>query len=295
VNFKHIHFIINPACGKKEPILSYINKVMAEARINWDISVTKKDFGADKIAKNLVGKTDLVAVYGGDGCVTAVASALHGTNIPIAIIPGGTANVMAKELDIPLDTVDALSLMANGNNQIIKVDMGLANGTPFLLRINLGIMADMVTDADRELKNSIGQLAYGVTAVKTVNAAKSVNYELTIDGERITAAGVSLTVTNSGNIGIGDYALQPGISITDGLLDVILMKENSLSSILKIAGSALLQQETDALMHWKAKIVKIRMPEEQSYICDDTELTAKEVHIEISSGSINMLVPVKTN
>jgi diacylglycerol kinase (ATP) len=294
VNLQHIHFIINPACGKQEPILSYINNVMAEAQVNWDVSVTKKDFGADKIAKDLIGKTDLVAVYGGDGCVTAVTSALHGTNLPIAIIPGGTANVMAKELNIPLDTMEALSLLANGKHQIIDVDMGLANQTPFLLRINLGIMADMVTDADRDLKNSIGQLAYGVTAVKTVAAAKSIDYKLDIDGEKIQATGVSLTVTNSGNIGIGDYALQPNISITDGMLDVILMKENNLSSLLKIAGSTLLQQETDALQHWKAKKVEICMQEEQSYICDDTELIAKELKIEIVPGSIKMLVPVKT-
>ncbi|WP_457130433.1 diacylglycerol/lipid kinase family protein [Mucilaginibacter sp. UYNi724] len=291
---KHIHFIINPASGKEEPILSYINKAMAGAQVDWDISVTKKNLNAGELARKLIGKTDLVAVYGGDGGVTSVASALLGSNLPIAIIPGGTANVMAKELDIPLDTVEALALLGKGKHRIIAVDMGLVNGTPFLLRINMGIMAAMVTSADRDLKDSIGQLAYGVTAVKTLIEAKSINYELDIDGEKISATGVSLTVTNSGNIGIGNFALQPGISITDGFLDVILMKENNFSSVLKIAGSALMQQETDAVQHWKAKKVVIKMPKEQSYICDDTEKFAKTLKLEIAPGSIRMLVPAKT-
>jgi diacylglycerol kinase (ATP) len=294
VKFKNIHFIINPACGKEEPILSYINKAMAADQINWDVSITKKNLDAGELARKLIGQTDLVAVYGGDGCVTSVASALHGSNLPIAIIPGGTANVMAKELGVPINTVEALDLLSQGKHRIIKVDMGLANDIPFLLRVNMGIMADMVTRADRDLKDSIGQLAYGVTAVKTLVEAKTVNYELNIDGQKISAQGVALTVTNSGNMGIGDFALQPDISITDGFLDVIIMKEKSLSSVIKVAGSALLQGETDALQHWKAKKVVIETPEKQSFICDDTEHFATKLKLEVVPGSIRMLVPVKT-
>lgn len=293
MKLKHIHFIVNPASGKEEPILYFINKAMADADIAWDISVTKKDLGADEIAGKLIGKTDLVAVYGGDGCVTAVASALHGSSLPIAIIPGGTANVMAKELGIPMDSVEALALLADNMHKIIAIDMGLVNDMPFLLRVNLGIMADMVTHADRGMKESVGQLAYGITAVKTMAQAESVEYTLEIDGQNIVTSGVALTVTNSGNMGIGDFAMQPGISITDGLLDVILMKENSLTSVLKIAGSTLLQQETEALQHWKAKKVVIGMAKKQSFICDDTEHTAQKLSLEVVPGSILMLVPAQ--
>ncbi|MEO6630239.1 MAG: acylglycerol kinase family protein, partial [Mucilaginibacter sp.] len=127
MKFKHIHFIINPASGKEEPVLSYINRLFTGSRVNWDISVTKKDKGAGEIARSLIGKTDLIAVYGGDGCVTAVAAALHGKLLPMAIIPGGTANVMAKELGIPTDTVEALALLKKGH-RIRTIDMGLVNG-----------------------------------------------------------------------------------------------------------------------------------------------------------------------
>ncbi|MGZ3873577.1 MAG: diacylglycerol/lipid kinase family protein, partial [Mucilaginibacter sp.] len=160
MKFKHIHFIVNPASGKEEPILFYINRAMNEKNIKWDISVTKKGTGAGEIAKKISSKTDLIVVYGGDGCVTEVASALHGSGTPMAIIPGGTANVMAKELGIPLETTAAIEMIATGHCKIKKTDMGLMNGYPFLLRINLGIMADMVLQASRSLKDDLGQLAY---------------------------------------------------------------------------------------------------------------------------------------
>lgn len=293
MKFKHIHFIVNPASGKEEPILSYINQVFDQSGIVWDLSVTKRDQGAGAIAKTLIGKTDLIAVYGGDGCVTEVAGALQGTAIPMAIIPGGTANVMAKELGIPIETKAALKLLTSDQLEIKVVDMGVVNNHPFLLRVNLGIMADMVLQADRELKDKIGQLAYGVTAIKTVADAQPVTYKMEIDGKTVVETGVSLTVTNSGNIGIGDFALQPGISITDGWLDVVLLKDTSFTSLLKVAGSTLLQNETDAIKHWQCKEITIHTESEQQYICDDCEQVSQLLHINVVPASIHIAVPAQ--
>lgn len=295
MKFKHIHFIVNPASGKEEPILSYINTALNDSGIDWELSITKKHISASDIARRIIGKTDLVAVYGGDGCVTEVAAALQGTGTPMAIIPGGTANVMAKELGIPQDTIAALEILKSDTARLKLIDMGLMNGKPFLLRVNLGIMADMVLQADRELKDEIGQLAYGVTAFKTINNAEPTAYTLTIDGEVLQEQAVSLTVTNSGNMGIGDFALQPGISITDGLLDVVLLRDNSFISILKAAGSALLQNKTDAVKHWQCKKVVIDTLAEQKFIRDDFEEQAKRIEIEVMTSSINILVPPDKN
>lgn len=294
MKFKHIYFIINPASGKEEPILSYINQVFDNSGTDWDVAITKRGTSAGDIARTLTGKTDLIAVYGGDGCVTEVASVLCGTDIPMVIIPGGTANVMAKELGIPIDTEAALNWLKDGQIQVNTIDMGSMNGHPFLLRINLGIMADMILQTDRKLKDSIGQLAYGITAIKTITDAEPVIYTIEIDGTATQETSVSLTVTNSGNIGIGDFALQPGISITDGLLDVILLKDASFTSLLKTAGSTLLQNETDAIKHWQCKEVKISMDQEKTFICDDREETAKELSIKVVPASIKMIVPSET-
>jgi diacylglycerol kinase (ATP) len=291
MEFKHITFIINPASGKQEPILSLINTAMEQFNYQWEVAVTTRSRTAGEIASDLIGKTDLVIVYGGDGTVTDVAATLQGTDMPMGILPGGTANVMAKELGIPQYTAEALNVFAQGAYQCRTIDMGLVNGKPFLLRVNLGIMADMVLDANRELKEKVGQLAYGITAMKTVANADSVHYKLEIDGNVIEQSGVSLTVTNSGNIGIGDYALQPDISISDGFLDVLLMKDTSLLSMLKIASCTLLQTETEALLHYKCREVTITMEHQQRFICDDHEEHSSELKITVLPSAIKIITP----
>lgn len=291
---EHIHFIINPGAAKKEPILSLINQAFHDRDIHWDVSVTRKDHDVQEIARSLIGKTELIAVYGGDGCVMQAAQVLSGTDTPMTIIPAGTANVMAKELGIPTDSLEALEMLFKDDSRKVKIDMGTVNGTPFLIRVNLGIMADMILEADRELKNQLGQLAYGVTAIQSLSKAVPVHYMLTIDGERIQEEGISLTVTNSGSIGFGSYKLFPGISVTDGYLDVVLMNEASISALLKVAGTTLLQTGSEILKHWKCREVRIELQEEHKFICDDTAMSASDLLIKVVPGSLTMLVPAET-
>jgi len=292
MNFEKVHIIINPASGKEEPILSYLNKAFINLGMHWEIMVTQPpDNDAFTIAEKLVGKTDLVIVYGGDGSVSEVARALYDSETPMAIIPGGTANVMSKELGIPQDSVDAINLMVAGNYQIVEIDMGLANNVPFLLRINLGIMADMVLQANQELKDSFGQLAYGVTAIQTLISAEPVQYKMIIDEKEFTEEGVALTVTNAGSIGISDFSLLPHMSVTDGYLDVILMNDADLFSVLRVAGSTLFQTESDVLKHWRCKEVSLMMQNKVKYVADDSEKHDSEIHIKIVPKALKVLVP----
>ncbi len=291
MSFKHIHFILNPAAGSDEPILSHINQVFCESDIKWDISVTQKAGDGCRIAESLIGKTDLVAVYGGDGSLTEVASALQGSATPMGIIPGGTANVTAKELGIPQDAVAAMELFKNGEYQIAGIDVGMANTTPFIIRVNFGIMADMIFEASRELKNKIGQLAYGVTAMKSLFTSDPLNFKMVIDGKQVNDSGVALTVTNAGSLGIGSFGLLPGINISDGLLDVVLMNTSDMISVLRIAGSTLFQRDSEVLKHWQCREVTISSDKPLKYLCDDIEKQAKELHIKILPKALNVVVP----
>jgi YegS/Rv2252/BmrU family lipid kinase len=230
-------------------------------------------------------------VYGGDGSVTEIAGALYGTNTPMAIIPGGTANVMAKELGIPMDSLAALELLKTDDFIVRSIDMGLVNGKPFLLRVNLGIMAAMVLDTDAKMKGDLGQLAYGVTALRNIADSKSFAVKMVVDGELIEETGVSLTVTNSGNTGVGDFSLHSGISIDDGYLDILLVRHNDFFTLLKIAGSTLLQSETDAIQHWRCKKVTLTLEEEHAFLCDDCEGAATTLEIKVVPAAIKIIVP----
>ena len=284
---KKIDIVINPTAENKEPILSILNKVYCETDTDWHVHITKAAGEAFTITESLRDKTDLVAVYGGDGTVMEVARALHGSDTPMAILPGGTANVVAKELNIPLNTEEAIRLTVE-NNKITQVDMGVVNGTPFLIRVNLGILSDMVTEASPEMKETWGQLAYGITAFTTMQQ-EAKTFRLVLDGQEQIQEAVALTVTNVGNIGRKGYAFLPGISITDGLLDVIALDKADFTSILKVTGSMLFQTESAVLKHWKVKEMIIGMEKEETFLCDDVTGTASELHIQVSPRSLKVL------
>lgn len=287
---KNIHFLVNPATAKREPLLSIINEVFSNSDVSYDVSITKKGNDIHGIASSLIGKTDLIAIYGGDGCVMELAQVLGKTETAMAIIPAGTANVMAKELGIPLDTKTAIEMLLAADSEIIKIDMGLINYRPFLIRINLGVMADMVLHADRDLKNHLGQLAYGVTALSSLNEALPRMYSMTIDGKHINEEGVSLTVTNSGNIGINGYSMLPDISVTDGMLDVVLMNQANLLNIIKVASTTLLQTESNVLKHWKCREITIHMDAEHRFICDDKEMRGQDLQISVVPNALKIMV-----
>jgi diacylglycerol kinase (ATP) len=292
VNNKHIFFIINPSSGKDEPVMDIINQVFSDEAQRIKTHVLKETEDLAEIVKQALKNADLIAVYGGDGTITQAAAALIGTGKPLAIIPGGTANVVSKELNIPQDTEEALLLLRDGGFQFVTIDTGLVNDQPFLLRINFGIMAEMITNTDPQLKDNVGQLAYAVSTMKSISEAKPVTYLLNIDGEEINASGVSLTVTNSGSVGIGSLQLQSGISVTDGLLDVILLKDASVFSLIKAAGSSLFGKEVEEVSHWTGKEIAITLPDEQVYLCDDFEARARQLTINIVPSSLIVAVPI---
>ena len=291
MKFKNIHFILNPAAGSAEPILSHINAVYGNSGVNWDISVTKKAGDAAKIAKAWMDKTDLMVVYGGDGSVTEVAAAIYKGNTPLAVVPGGTANVIAKELGIPLNTTEALEQLCCGKMVAAKIDMGMVNRRPFIIRLNFGIMANMIINASRELKDDLGQAAYGLTALKSLLNFEPLNYNLNIDGQNVQEKGVALTITNCGSLGISGFNLLPDISVTDGLLDVILLKDQNILSVLRIVGSTLFQTNSDVLKHWRCREVILTLQNPVSYICDDVKRLSKKLHIKILPKALNIMVP----
>ncbi len=110
-NIKYIHVVINPASGQPEPVLSTLNSVFYPAGIKWDVSITAASGDAKRFAEEAVARgADLVAAYGGDGTQMEVAQGLRGSDVPMVILPGGTANLLSVELGIPKELAQAAQL-----------------------------------------------------------------------------------------------------------------------------------------------------------------------------------------
>jgi diacylglycerol kinase family enzyme len=101
---KRIYVVINPGSGQPKPVLHTLNSVFRAAGVDWEASVTQESGDGHRFAREaLAAGADVVAAFGGDGTVMEVAGALMGEDVPVAILPGGTANVMSVELGIPND------------------------------------------------------------------------------------------------------------------------------------------------------------------------------------------------
>ena len=182
---KRIQVIVNPASGQPEPILNTLNSVFRPAGIDWDISLTQKSGDAKRYAQQAItAGVDIVAAYGGDGTVMEVANGVMDSDTPMAILPGGTANLMAVELGIPKKLASAAEIASSDDSKVQFVDIGQMGERQFLLRVGIGFEADKVKFADREMKDRYGILAYTIAGLKALQSLNKAKYKVTIDGVR---------------------------------------------------------------------------------------------------------------
>jgi YegS/Rv2252/BmrU family lipid kinase len=290
-----VHVVINPASGMKQPILFLLNQALKKHdHIKWSVSVTQQDEDAYTQSREaLYNKVDMVAVYGGDGTVVEAARALYNTSCPLAILPGGSANVVAKDLGIPMDISQAIvALLAPTTPNVRKVDMAELNGNPLFLHVSVGLFADFVKETSRELKNLIGQAAYGVTLSRILRDTPVSTYTFSLDGQTYKKDGVGLYIANAGNMGTTSLQFEPEIDLADGKLDVIFVKEVSVSSINEFVQNVLFKKPTSQYIdHWRASRIQIEATEDQTVSSDDRITNQRNISLSVVPQSLQVIVP----
>jgi YegS/Rv2252/BmrU family lipid kinase len=290
---RRIVVIINPAAGQDRPILGVLNRVFHRAGVDWDVCVTKRAGDARGYAEQAVqAGVDAVGVYGGDGTVMEVASGLIGSDVPLAIFPGGTANVMSVELGIPNDLAEASALVCSDSCGSRWIDMGQVGDRPFLLRVGIGFEAEMIEGADRELKDRMGVLAYGLSALQALREPTIARYRLTIDGREIECDGMTCVIANTGSMGQIGLSLAPTIDVSDGLLDVVVIRKADIPSLLSVAASVVAgNEDAEPLQHWQAREVAVAADPPQEVQSDGEMLGSTPVNARVLPHAVRVIVP----
>ena len=288
MRLKKITIIINPASGKDQPILNYINDVFYKTEIDWDIKITKKFGDAERFTKEAIKEhKDLVVGYGGDGTQHELANGILTSENPLmlmAILPGGTGNGFGTGLGIPKDLKKALEIIVKSNN-IKKVDAMKIGKRYGISRMYTGIDEDLQTS--REDKNKYGLFAYAVTTWD-VAKQKHVDYEIEIDGHIIKDKCLKCYVANSGSTGvkisIGKF------DISDGLLDIFTV--GTMFSVVT-AGERLLRIPASEakLNYWKGKKISIKPATPQAVWIDGEYNGKTPVTVEVIPSALNILSP----
>ncbi|MFD6176786.1 MULTISPECIES: diacylglycerol/lipid kinase family protein [unclassified Isoptericola] len=228
--------VINPSKEGAADVRAVVERVCADAALPRPLfyETTVDDPGTGQARQALADGAEVVVAAGGDGTVRAVAEALAGTGRPMGLIPVGTGNLLARNLDLPLTSVtDAVAVVLGGTDRAI--DVGRARVTEyaadaevpddrdrahiFLVIAGLGFDAAMVADADDQLKAKVGWVAYFVAGARHLHGRRMRATIRLDDGEAVEARLRSIMVGNCGRLP-GGITLLPDAVIDDGELDV---------------------------------------------------------------------------
>jgi diacylglycerol kinase (ATP) len=291
--YKHIHVIINPVARQDRPVLAILNSIFHAAGIDWDVFITKNPGDARRLAQAaVVAGVDVVAVYGGDGTVMEAVSGLVGTEVPLAIFPGGTANVLSVELGIPGDLAEACALVCSDESVIRKVDLGQVGDDYFLLSVGVGFAAAVVEGADRESKHRFGMLAYWLSGFQALREPAMAHYRLTLDGQQIDTEGITCMIANSGNLGQLGLKLDPSIDVSDGLLDVIVIRRGDLGAFLLVAAHVVARNDAaEPIQHWQAHEISLAVDPPQTVQIDGEILGKAPLHVKVLPQAARIIVP----
>ena len=294
---KRVHVIINPAAGQSSPVLATLNSVFHPLGVDWDVFITKQAGDGTRLAQEAVAAgVDAVGVYGGDGTVMEVARGLIGSDVPLAIFPGGTANVVSVELGIPSNLAEAVALVCGDACATRSLDMGEINGEYFLLRVGLGLEAQMVEGADRDLKDRMGVFAYALSALQALREPQPAHYTITIDGEEMESDGVACIIANAGSMGVGALTLAPTIDVSDGLLDVVVMRQADLFSLLTVVKNVVTGAPPGAdanqpMQHWQGREITVVPSPPQSVQVDGEVIETAHITARVVPQAVKVIVP----
>ncbi|GAA4716349.1 diacylglycerol kinase family protein [Isoptericola chiayiensis] len=230
--------VVNPSKEHTAHVVSTVRRLAAEAALPAPrfYDTTKEDPGTGQSRQALADGADVVVAAGGDGTVRAVAEGMVGSGVPMGIIPAGTGNLLARNLDLPLtDVAEALTIVLGGVDRTIDVGRARITERPpgeepptdvdddtahiFLVIGGLGFDAAMVADADDQLKARMGWVAYFLAGARHLHGRR-MRATITIDDtDPVEARLRSVMVGNCGRLP-GGITLLPDAVIDDGVLDV---------------------------------------------------------------------------
>lgn len=314
---RHAAVVFNPTKVDVDELKLAIDAEAAAqdwGRTLW-YETTADDPGSGQTKEALEAGASVVIAAGGDGTVRAVAEQLDGSDVPMAIVPAGTGNLLARNLGLPIDDV-ALSIdtVFGGENRAIdlgrieirRADSALARHA-FVVMAGLGLDAKMLEETDDGLKEKIGWLAYAKAMATALRKTDQLRLQFALDGAQpSTVRAHTLIVGNCGTL-TGNIQLMPDAVVDDGILDVVVMRPNSafgwVQIIVKVVwengvlrrirgGHLLATKDVHALRYVKGRELTVRLTKPQAVELDGDHFgEANEIKVAVAAGGLVVRVP----
>jgi diacylglycerol kinase (ATP) len=244
---------------------------------------------AEEIAED-ARNVDIVIVGGGDGSLNSAAPALLKAGRPLGILPLGTANDLARTLDIPTDLAGAARVIADGQSR--RIDLGEVNGIPFFNVASIGFSARLARSLTSEAKRRWGSLGYGLAAVRLLAESSPFTVEIEHDGAIEVVRTVQLSVGNGRYYG-GGMTVEETAQADDGRLDVYSLEVPHWWHLIALAPRLRrgTQRRSRRVRAFPTVEMTVRTPRRHEVNADGELVSATPAHFRIIPRALEVFVP----
>ena len=228
--------IANPASRRGARLIGRAIESVKKTGAVIEVERTTRPGHAAEIAAARGSQFDVVLTLGGDGTAMEVAGALAWTGTPVGVLPGGTGNLLARALGVPMRVEKAVPALLAGSRK--RIDLGVVKGRRFAVAAGVGIDAAMVEETPTWLKRRLGVLAYTIMATKAALRAvlrrQFFLARIEVEGEVIERRAAAVLFANFGAILEDRIAFGPEITVDDGVLDCCIFSPSNLRDAMRI-------------------------------------------------------------
>ena len=249
--------LLNPRARRGAEAAGDIAAGLRRAGLDPIVEPTGDPASLEGLIRRHAAAVDRVVVAGGDGTINRAVQVLAEAGLPLAIIPAGTANNMARTVGLPLDLESAIGVAAGSNRR--RVDLGRVNGRWFCTTASIGLSVRITEELSSDLKRRLGPIAYAVAGLKVLRRSHPFHADVSWErGSRRTRT-VQIVVGNGRYYGAA-LAVAPDAAIDDARLDLYSLEVDHWWGLLKLApflkrGTHVKRREVEAL---RARVFDIR-------------------------------------
>jgi YegS/Rv2252/BmrU family lipid kinase len=289
---RKLALIVNPVAGGGRPAraLPEVQDALRAKGFEQRFDYTKSLEHARELAVEAAANGEVAVAFGGDGLIGAVAGALKNTDGVVGILPGGRGNDLCRVLGIPRRPVAACGVLASGIER--RLDLGEAGERTFAGIASCGFDS-LVNQIANDTRVVRGSPVYALALLRALPRFKAAQFEVTLDDRTPREfTGYSVAAANSKQFG-GGMLLAPNASLTDGLLDVVIIEDMPKLRFLRLAPTVFSGRHVRkrGVSVVRGREVRISASERFTLYADGEAIAELPVTIRVLPGAVRMIVP----
>jgi YegS/Rv2252/BmrU family lipid kinase len=295
---KKVFIVLNPVSGVGDATQLKRKLEVFATKHHWEMEVheTQEDENINETVACAIKKgPELVIAAGGDGTISAVACGMVNSEIPMAVLPFGTGNMLALELGIPIDANRALDSMI-GKTYIKKMDMMAIEERYFILNAGVGVSSQIMKNTARKDKRRFGMLAYIWVGFKTLLGVQPHTFRITVDDKKISLRASEILIANGGLLGIKIPFEDLHVYPDDGKVDIFIIKARTPFDYLELLYYIIRRKPRSAtkMIYLQAeREIRINARKVLPTQADGEVIGETPITIRVVPSVVQMLLPIK--